>query len=96
MQLDLFSLEGNAVSSSAFYGVYGFGMTLDSLSLNVQGCVPFCWRISMRCLALEFAGSWPQCRYGGFWVDSHLLMFPGVRSFVVLQSSVVEPLASGF
>ena len=30
------------------------------------------------------------------WVGSHLLMFPGVRSFVVLQSSVVEPLASGF
>ena len=41
MELDLFSLEGNAVSSSAFYGVYGFGMTLDSLSLNVQGCVLF-------------------------------------------------------
>ena len=57
----------------------------------------------MRCLALEFAGSWvelagswPQCRYGGFWVGSHLLMFLEVRCFVVLQSSVVEPPASGF
>ena len=66
MELDLFSLEGNAVSSSAFYGVCGFGMTLDSLSLNVQGCVPFYWSISMRCLTLELAGSWVEL--AGSWL----------------------------
>ena len=30
------------------------------------------------------------------WVGSHLLMFPGVRSFVMVQSSGVEPPASEF
>jgi len=40
MELDLFSLECNEVSSSEFWGVYGFGMTLGSLSFNTQGCVP--------------------------------------------------------
>ena len=40
MELDLFSLECNEVSSSEFWGIYGFGMTLGSLSFNAQGCVP--------------------------------------------------------
>ena len=40
MELDLVSLKGNAVSSSDFCGVYGFEMALDSLFINVQGCVP--------------------------------------------------------
>ena len=46
------------MSSSEFWSVYGFGMALDSLSFNVQGCVSVCWRISMVCLALELVGSW--------------------------------------
>ena len=40
VELDLFSLECNEVSSSEFWGIYGFGMTLGSLSFNAQGCVP--------------------------------------------------------
>ena len=40
MELDLFSLECNEVSSSEFWGVYGFGVTLDSLYFNAYGCVP--------------------------------------------------------
>ena len=40
MELDFFSLECNEFSSSEFWGVYGFGMTLGSLSFNVQVCVP--------------------------------------------------------
>ena len=40
VELDLFSLECNEVSSSEFWGVYRFGMTLGSLSFNAQGCVP--------------------------------------------------------
>ena len=39
LELDLFSLECNEVSSCDFGGVYGFGMTLGSLSFNVQCCV---------------------------------------------------------
>ena len=39
LELDLFSLECNEVSSSEFLGVYGFGRALGSLSFNVQGCV---------------------------------------------------------
>ena len=40
VELDLFSLECNEVSSSEFFGVCGFGMALGSLSFNAQGCVP--------------------------------------------------------
>jgi len=40
MELDLFFLECNEVSSNEFWGVYGFGMALGSLSFNAQGCVP--------------------------------------------------------
>ena len=40
VKVDFFSLECNEVSSSEFWGVYGFGMALCSLSFNAQGCVP--------------------------------------------------------
>ena len=57
MKLGLCSLQCNEVSSSEFWGVYGFGMALGSPSCNVQGCIPVCWRISVVCLALELVGS---------------------------------------
>ena len=34
VELDVFSLECNEVSSSEFWGVYGFGMALGSLYFN--------------------------------------------------------------
>ena len=40
VELDLLSLKCNEVSSSEFWGAYGFGMALGSLSFNAQGCVP--------------------------------------------------------
>ena len=40
VELDLFSLECNEVSSSEFWGIYGFGVTLGSLCINAQGYVP--------------------------------------------------------
>ena len=40
MELNLVSLEGSAVSSSVFWGIYGFSMTLRCLSVTVQGCAP--------------------------------------------------------
>ena len=40
VELDLFSVECNEVSSSEFLGVYGFGITLGSLYFNAQCCIP--------------------------------------------------------
>ena len=40
VELYLFSLEYNEVSSSNFWGIYGFGVTLRSLYFNAQVCVP--------------------------------------------------------
>ena len=40
VELDLFSLECNEVSSSEFWGVYGFGVTFGCLCFCAQGYVP--------------------------------------------------------
>ena len=40
VELDLFFKKCNEVSSNEFFGIYGFGMALGSLSFNAQGCVP--------------------------------------------------------
>ena len=40
VELDFFSLEGNEVSSSEFWDVSGFGVTLGSLYVEAQGYVP--------------------------------------------------------
>ena len=57
IELDLFSLEGFAVSRSEFWGVYGFAMALGTLSASVQNC----------------ASVWLKDRYGvlgttAFWL----------------------------
>ena len=52
----------------------------------------------MVCLALELVGlggAWSPSRYGGFWMSSCRLMFPGVRSLLVFSSFGLKPLASG-
>ena len=40
VELYFFSLECNEMYSNELWGVYGFGVTLGSLYLGVQGCVP--------------------------------------------------------
>ena len=40
VELDFFSLECSELSSSEFWGVHGFGMTLGNLPFNVHVCVP--------------------------------------------------------
>ena len=75
------------MSSSEFWGVYGFGMALGSPYFNVQGhvpvflenyhgvsCIGTCWLLGI---------SWFQCWYEDFWVSSCLLMFPGFRSSLI-------------
>ena len=63
MELDLFSLECNEVSSSEFWSVYGFGMAFGSLSFNAQAVFLLFWRIIMVCLALELIGSWVELAF---------------------------------
>ena len=71
VELDFFPLEWNEVSSSEFWDVSGFGVTLGSLYIEAQGYVPIlpdnlhgmscsgtCWLLDGTCF---------QCRYGGFW-----------------------------
>ena len=60
VEMDLFSLTCSEVSSSEFWGIYGFGMALGSLSFNAQGLFLLCWRISMICLVVELFGSWME------------------------------------
>ena len=88
------------MSSSEFWGVFGFGVTFGSRILMLRAMSLHCWRTSMVGLALELVGSvggaWFQCRYGCFWRSSCRLMFPGVRSFLVFSSLRFKPPASGF
>ena len=54
----LISLEGNAMSSSAFWGVYGGLVWLcKACLLMLRFVFMFCWRITIGCLVLEHAGS---------------------------------------
>ena len=98
--VDFFSLECNEVSGSEFWDVSGFGVTLSSLYIEAQGYVPALLEnlhglsCSETCWLLGCA--WFQCRYGGFWMSSYRLMFPGVRSSLVFSSFVFKPLASDF
>ena len=75
VELDLFSLECNEVSSSGFCNVSGFGVTLGSLYIEAQGyvlvllenlhgmsCSGSCWLLGSACF---------HCRYGGFWMSSY-------------------------
>ena len=41
-----------------------------------MSCSATCWLLG---------GAWFQCRYGGFWMSSCQLMFPGVRGFLELS-----------
>ena len=52
-----------------------------------MSCSETCWLLD---------GAWFQCRYGGFWMSSHRLMFPGVRSFLVFSSFGFKPLPLAF
>ena len=100
MELDLFSLECNEVSSSELLGVYVFGMTLGSLYFNAQGCVPVLLEnlhgMSCSGTCWLLGGAWFQCRSGGFWMSSYQLMFPGVKSFLLFSSFGFKPPGFGF
>ena len=75
VELDFFSLECNEMSSSEFWDVYGFGVTLESLYIEAQGYVPALLENlhGMPCSGFcrLLGGRWFQCRYGGFWMISY-------------------------
>ena len=52
-----------------------------------MSCSGTCWLLGR---------TWFQCRYGGFWMSSCLLMFPGIRSSLMFSNFGVKPSASGF
>ena len=63
VELDFFSLEGNVVSSNELRDVSGFGVTLDSLYIEAQGCCPV---LLDNLNGMSCSGTcWPL---GGAWV----------------------------
>ena len=69
VELDFFSLECNEVSSNELRDVNGFGVTLGSLCIEAQGCVPVLLEklrgMSCSGTCWPLGGAWFQCRYGG-------------------------------
>ena len=75
-------------------------MTFGYLHFNAKGYVPMLLEnlhgVSCSGTCWLLGGAWFLCRYGGFWMSSCRLMFPGVRSFLVFSSFGFKPPASGF
>ena len=71
---------------SLYIDAYGYGLALLK-NLRGMSCSGTCWLLG---------GGWFQCRYGGFWMISYQLMFPGVRSSLVFSGLGLKPPASGF
>jgi len=70
VELDFFSLECNEVSSNELWDVNGFGVTLGSLYIEAQGCVPVLLENlhGMSCSGTSWplGAAWFQCRYEVF------------------------------
>ena len=68
VELDFFSLECNEVSSNELGDVSGFGVTLGSLYIEAQDCVPVLLEnlcgMSFPGTCWPLGGAWFQCRYG--------------------------------
>ena len=68
VELYFFSLEYNEVFSNQLREVNCFGVTLGSLYIGAQGCVPVLLEnfhgISCSGSCLPLGGAWFQCRYG--------------------------------
>ena len=77
-----------------------FGVTLGSLYVDAQGCVPALLENLHGMFCSEsywlLGGGWFQSTYGGFWMVSYYLMFHVVRSFLVFSGLGLKSPASGF
>ena len=68
-ELDFFSLMCNEMFSNELRDVNRFGVTLGSLYIEAQGCVPMLLEnlhgMSCSGTCWPLGGAWFQCRYGG-------------------------------
>ena len=80
--------------------VCGFVVTLGILYIEAQGYVPALLEnlhgMSCSGICWLLGGAWFQCRYGGFWMSSYRLIFPGVRSSLVFSGFELKLPVSGF
>ena len=60
VELDLFSLECNEVSSSEFGVSMGLTWLWATRILMFRVVFLFCWRIFMLCITLDLVGSWVE------------------------------------
>ena len=76
------------------------GVTLGSLYVDAQGCVPALLENLHGMFCSEsywlLGGGWFQSTYGGFWMASYSLVFCVVRSFLVFSGLGLKSPASGF
>ena len=76
------------------------GVTLGSLYVDTQVYVPVLLKnlhdMSRSGAYWLLVGGWFWCRYGGFSMVSHSLMFHIVRSFLVFSGFGLKSPASGF
>ena len=83
-----------------FWDVYGFGVTLGRLYIEVQGYVPVLLKnlhgLSCSGTCWLLGGAWFPYRYGGFWISSYQLMFSGIRSSLVFSGFGLKVPPSGF
>ena len=100
VELYFFSLECNEVFSNELWDFNGFGVTLGSLYIEVQGHIPVLLEnlhgMSCSGTCWLLGGAWFQCRYEGFWMSSYWVVFPGVRSSLEFSDFGLKPPASGF
>ena len=89
-----FLSRGQCSVRNEFSCIYGLGMALGSLFVNVQNCVPDWHGVSCTEASWLLSGPRSQCRYGGFLVDSCLLLLHGIGSSLMLHCPGVEFLAS--
>ena len=75
-------------------------MTLGSLYIEAQGCVPVLLEnlhgMSCSRTCWPLGGAWFQCRVWRCLMSSCQLMFPGVRSSLVFSGFGLKPAVSGF
>ena len=77
-----------------------FGVTLGSLYVDAQGCVPALLE-NLRGMSCSesywlLGGGWFQSTYGGFWMVSYYLMFHVVRNSLLFSGLGLKSPASGF
>ena len=100
-KLDLVSLKVNTISISEFWGVYEFGMALSTLSFFffLVSCSFFTGRLVWSVLywiLLALGWSLVSVQVWRLLGDLSSINVPWVRDSTMVQSSGVEPPASGF